>query len=338
MMPIVGGILWMPKTPELATRVREHRFNRGWTQGQLADVCGIDIRTIQRIEAGQQPSLESLQAIAAAFGTDIRELRACAVLDNASAGNGLKLLLRNGSEIDTPTMKHLQELMERHIHAEKVTLAGRGSANSKAAPEQTITPPPNACDIQPPSVPPSPAILKHPANLDVEPAGKPLRWNRTKKTVTFAIAVLTLLASWLVVPEFRNWLHLDKPASSTTTAAIPGAEPNAPREHMPISDSVTTVVRRAQPSVEFDFPSDTDKKQKLSLNVIPSFIRMGLGPTDVAGSALPMDVHVDGGTITVLKFGKDDQGGFVYFDTRNIPRGTRIRGAVEGYAELQEKQ
>lgn len=54
--------------------VRKLRLARGWSQEQLAQMCDLNIRTIQRLERGQKPSLESLKALAAVFETDIADL------------------------------------------------------------------------------------------------------------------------------------------------------------------------------------------------------------------------------------------------------------------------
>jgi transcriptional regulator with XRE-family HTH domain len=53
--------------------VRKLRLARGWSQEQLAQMCDLNIRTIQRIERGQKPSLESLKALAAVFEADITD-------------------------------------------------------------------------------------------------------------------------------------------------------------------------------------------------------------------------------------------------------------------------
>ena len=47
--------------------VRKLRLQRGWSQEQLAQISGLNVRTIQRIERGQVPSLESKKSLAAAF-------------------------------------------------------------------------------------------------------------------------------------------------------------------------------------------------------------------------------------------------------------------------------
>jgi len=54
--------------------VRKLRLERGWSQETLAEVSGISVRTIQRLERGGNASLESLCALAAVFEVDIANL------------------------------------------------------------------------------------------------------------------------------------------------------------------------------------------------------------------------------------------------------------------------
>ncbi|NVJ71152.1 MAG: helix-turn-helix domain-containing protein [Alphaproteobacteria bacterium] len=54
--------------------IKERRIQRGWSQEHLAQVTGLSARTIQRIEAGRKPGLDSLQALAAVFETDTATL------------------------------------------------------------------------------------------------------------------------------------------------------------------------------------------------------------------------------------------------------------------------
>lgn len=51
--------------------IRKLRLNRSWSQEHLAEVSGLSVRTIQRIERGQKPSLESLKSLAAVFEIDV---------------------------------------------------------------------------------------------------------------------------------------------------------------------------------------------------------------------------------------------------------------------------
>jgi transcriptional regulator with XRE-family HTH domain len=51
------------------------RLQRGWSQEQLADLSGLSVRTIQRLERGQPASVESLKALGAAFEIDFSDLK-----------------------------------------------------------------------------------------------------------------------------------------------------------------------------------------------------------------------------------------------------------------------
>ncbi len=55
--------------------VRKLRLKHGWSQEQLAELSDLNIRTVQRIEGGQKPSLESLKSLAAVFETSVSELQ-----------------------------------------------------------------------------------------------------------------------------------------------------------------------------------------------------------------------------------------------------------------------
>ncbi|QUD86321.1 2TM domain-containing protein [Phenylobacterium montanum] len=59
--------------------IQKMRLQRGWSQEQLAEVSGLSVRTIQRLERGQPGSLESLKALAAVFDTDLESLKETAV-------------------------------------------------------------------------------------------------------------------------------------------------------------------------------------------------------------------------------------------------------------------
>jgi transcriptional regulator with XRE-family HTH domain len=60
---------------DIADTIRQLRLTRGWSQEQLAGIAGISARTVQRLEQGQPPALETLKALAAAFGIGVADLR-----------------------------------------------------------------------------------------------------------------------------------------------------------------------------------------------------------------------------------------------------------------------
>lgn len=51
--------------------LKKMRVARHWSQEQLAEMSGLSIRTIQRIENGENAGLESLKSLAAVFETNI---------------------------------------------------------------------------------------------------------------------------------------------------------------------------------------------------------------------------------------------------------------------------
>jgi transcriptional regulator with XRE-family HTH domain len=55
--------------------IQKLRLQRGWSQQQLADLSGLSVRTIQRLEQGQSASVESLKSLAAVFEIDFSELQ-----------------------------------------------------------------------------------------------------------------------------------------------------------------------------------------------------------------------------------------------------------------------
>ncbi|GGW56095.1 helix-turn-helix transcriptional regulator [Alishewanella tabrizica] len=56
------------------TLIRQLRAEKGWTQQQLADICNLSLRTIQRVELHGIASLETSKALAVAFGIERQQL------------------------------------------------------------------------------------------------------------------------------------------------------------------------------------------------------------------------------------------------------------------------
>lgn len=75
--------------------IQKLRLQRGWSQEQLGELSGLSTRTIQRIERGQNPSAESLKAIASVLEVDfgaLREVHMATTADrNVSADEALAL-------------------------------------------------------------------------------------------------------------------------------------------------------------------------------------------------------------------------------------------------------
>ncbi|MDH6238360.1 helix-turn-helix transcriptional regulator [Cryobacterium sp. CG_9.6] len=56
------------------TKIVQLRLDHGWTQDRLATTAGVGLRTIQRLEAGHEASLETLSLVAFALRVSVRDL------------------------------------------------------------------------------------------------------------------------------------------------------------------------------------------------------------------------------------------------------------------------
>ncbi len=54
--------------------IKKLRLQKGWSQEQLADLSGLSARTIQRLERGENASLETLKSLAAVFEINVADL------------------------------------------------------------------------------------------------------------------------------------------------------------------------------------------------------------------------------------------------------------------------
>lgn len=60
---------------ELSKRIKELRLKRGMSQEQLADISGLSLRTVQRVESGQNiPRGDTLSRLASAFQVSTEEI------------------------------------------------------------------------------------------------------------------------------------------------------------------------------------------------------------------------------------------------------------------------
>lgn len=70
------------------SKIRNLRQSRAWTQQQLADICGLSLRTIQRVELHGSASLETGRSLASAFEIDYSMLLVAAHEDGAGSDVG----------------------------------------------------------------------------------------------------------------------------------------------------------------------------------------------------------------------------------------------------------
>ena len=90
-------------------QVQKLRLKKGWSQQQLADFSGLSVRTVQRIEAGQPASTETLKSLAAVFEVDFASLNPEPSMTTAILSNSLE---REESE----AFRHVRKLRGFYIH------------------------------------------------------------------------------------------------------------------------------------------------------------------------------------------------------------------------------
>ena len=90
-------------------QVQKLRLKKGWSQQQLADFSGLSVRTVQRIEAGQPASTETLKSLAAVFEVDFASLNPEPSMTTATLSNSLE---REESE----AFLHVRKLRGFYIH------------------------------------------------------------------------------------------------------------------------------------------------------------------------------------------------------------------------------
>jgi transcriptional regulator with XRE-family HTH domain len=68
-----------------ASKVRDHRMARGWTQQHLADACEVSLRTIQRVEKTGTAAFETVQALCAVLEVTVRDLSVVPEMEASAA-------------------------------------------------------------------------------------------------------------------------------------------------------------------------------------------------------------------------------------------------------------
>lgn len=75
------------------------RTDHGWSQEALAAAAGVSARTIQRLEEGQPGAIETVAAVARAFGLDVATLQYCRDLISTVKRMDLVPAIRNAPDL-----------------------------------------------------------------------------------------------------------------------------------------------------------------------------------------------------------------------------------------------
>jgi transcriptional regulator with XRE-family HTH domain len=91
--------------------LKELRISRHFSQEQLAQMSGLNVRTIQRIESGKNASIESLKCIASALDVDVSTLNQEKLMIDKNSDNWktlpflMKIWLKSNFIQNRPTRK-----------------------------------------------------------------------------------------------------------------------------------------------------------------------------------------------------------------------------------------
>jgi len=93
--------------------IQKLRLQKGWSQQQLADLSGLSVRTIQRIEQGQVASPESLKSLAAVFEIPFTDLKEPAMSTNETLPT-TSMAIENAEEV--LALRHVRKLKGFYMH------------------------------------------------------------------------------------------------------------------------------------------------------------------------------------------------------------------------------
>jgi transcriptional regulator with XRE-family HTH domain len=94
--------------PGTSMLVHKLRLQRGWSQEQLAEMSGVSVRTIQRLERGQSASVETLKAVAAVLEVDFTRLQEPDMESQTAAAN-----VRADEAV---ALRHVRRLKDFYLH------------------------------------------------------------------------------------------------------------------------------------------------------------------------------------------------------------------------------
>lgn len=87
--------------------IRKLRLKKGWSQEHLAELTDVSVRTIQRVERGHKPGLETTKALACIFEVDVSLINSGD--NNMNIENHLK-------QDETEAILYVKGIKEFHTH------------------------------------------------------------------------------------------------------------------------------------------------------------------------------------------------------------------------------
>ena len=97
-------------------QVQKLRLQRGWSQQQLAELSGLSVRTIQRIENGSAASTESLKSLASVFEIDFSTLSSEPAMPDTPTPNSSPSHTPSASQQEQLALLEVRKLKGFYLH------------------------------------------------------------------------------------------------------------------------------------------------------------------------------------------------------------------------------
>lgn len=91
--------------------VRKLRMEKGWSQEDLAQLSGLSVRTIQRVEQGKRVGPETMKCLAAVFETDFAKLMQENIVEKSDKTTNSRFDREEGQAIE-----YVRELRGFHMN------------------------------------------------------------------------------------------------------------------------------------------------------------------------------------------------------------------------------
>lgn len=97
-------------------QVQKLRLQRGWPQQQLAELSGLSVRTIQRIENGSAASTESLKSLASVFEIDFSTLSSEPAMPDTPTPTSSPIHTPSASQQEQLALLEVRKLKGFYLH------------------------------------------------------------------------------------------------------------------------------------------------------------------------------------------------------------------------------
>jgi transcriptional regulator with XRE-family HTH domain len=96
--------------------IQKLRLQQGWSQEQLADMSGVSVRTIQRLEQGKPAAVETLKSLGAVLNVSFHELRTDA-MDNTESYDEIQRPIQKLDTDELLALRYARKLRGFYVHA-----------------------------------------------------------------------------------------------------------------------------------------------------------------------------------------------------------------------------